>query len=220
MENVTEEYVEEDEENIVIEVENHIIDFDDILNSELESLRSEYHICEECESLQEFLLGEHTALQRLAGPSIGVGAREVGEDRLAGLTIEENASLFQNRIMGKDGHAGPDRQRQGITGAGINLDLLTIGIQDNLGIESIVLEIINDNGTNHGTQSINNRVKQVMGKGTGNRNALQFYSNSIGFSRADPDRQITVRGFLFKNHDPLVIHQANPDAINCHFNHR
>jgi uncharacterized metal-binding protein YceD (DUF177 family) len=45
----------DDEENIVIEVENHIIDFDDILNSELESLRSEYHICEECENNEKLI---------------------------------------------------------------------------------------------------------------------------------------------------------------------
>jgi uncharacterized metal-binding protein YceD (DUF177 family) len=45
----------EDEENIVIEVEDHIIDFDDILNSELESLRSEYHICEECDNNENFI---------------------------------------------------------------------------------------------------------------------------------------------------------------------
>jgi uncharacterized metal-binding protein YceD (DUF177 family) len=45
----------EDEEDIVIEVEDHIINFDDILNSELESLRSEYHICEECENNENLI---------------------------------------------------------------------------------------------------------------------------------------------------------------------
>lgn len=37
-----------DEEDIVIEVENHIIDFDILLNSELESIKSDYFICDQC----------------------------------------------------------------------------------------------------------------------------------------------------------------------------
>jgi uncharacterized metal-binding protein YceD (DUF177 family) len=45
----------EDEDSIVIEVEDHIINFDDILNSELESLRSEYHICKECENNESLI---------------------------------------------------------------------------------------------------------------------------------------------------------------------
>lgn len=36
-------------EEIVIEIENSTIDFDEIIESELNSIKSEYHICEECE---------------------------------------------------------------------------------------------------------------------------------------------------------------------------
>ena len=35
---------DEKEEEIVLEVDDHYIDFDDIVNSELESIRSDYHI--------------------------------------------------------------------------------------------------------------------------------------------------------------------------------
>lgn len=37
-----------DEDEIVVEVENHTIDFDELLNSELESIKSEYFICDQC----------------------------------------------------------------------------------------------------------------------------------------------------------------------------
>jgi len=37
-----------DEEFVIIEVENHILDFNEILHSELESQNSEYHICDSC----------------------------------------------------------------------------------------------------------------------------------------------------------------------------
>lgn len=39
---------EDNEERIVIEVEDHFVDFEEILNSELESLKSDFHICENC----------------------------------------------------------------------------------------------------------------------------------------------------------------------------
>jgi len=40
---------ENDEDLIVIEVDNHIVDFDSILQSELESVKSEYYICDNCQ---------------------------------------------------------------------------------------------------------------------------------------------------------------------------
>jgi len=37
-----------DEELVIIEVEDHFLDFNEVLHSELESLRSEYHVCDNC----------------------------------------------------------------------------------------------------------------------------------------------------------------------------
>lgn len=39
-----------DEELVIIEVEDHILDFNEVLHSELESLRSEYHVCDNCKT--------------------------------------------------------------------------------------------------------------------------------------------------------------------------
>ncbi|MDD2697891.1 MAG: hypothetical protein PHF17_03715 [Arcobacteraceae bacterium] len=39
----------EREGEIVIEIENHVVDFDEILSSELESISSDYHICPDCQ---------------------------------------------------------------------------------------------------------------------------------------------------------------------------
>lgn len=40
----------EEDDLIVIEVEDHIVDFDELLQSEIESLRSEYYTCETCQN--------------------------------------------------------------------------------------------------------------------------------------------------------------------------
>jgi hypothetical protein len=41
-------YKGDDEEFLVIEIENSLIDFDELIESELNSIRSEYYICKEC----------------------------------------------------------------------------------------------------------------------------------------------------------------------------
>jgi len=46
---------DEKEDEIVIEIDNHIVDFNEILNSELESINSDYHICEDCKTNDKFV---------------------------------------------------------------------------------------------------------------------------------------------------------------------
>ena len=45
----------DDEEFVIIEIEDHILDFDEILHSELESLKSEYHVCDICKTNDELV---------------------------------------------------------------------------------------------------------------------------------------------------------------------
>lgn len=47
-------YKQKDEDDlIVIEVEDHTVDFDEILQSELESLRSEFYTCDKCKNAED-----------------------------------------------------------------------------------------------------------------------------------------------------------------------
>ena len=41
-------YKKDESEYLVIEVENNLIDFDEIIESELNSIKSDYHICKNC----------------------------------------------------------------------------------------------------------------------------------------------------------------------------
>jgi len=45
----------DDENRIVIELEDHIVDFDELLHSEIESLNSEYYICDTCKTSDKFI---------------------------------------------------------------------------------------------------------------------------------------------------------------------
>ena len=44
-------YKNDESEYLVIEVEDSIIDFDEIIQSELNSIKSDYHLCDECTQL-------------------------------------------------------------------------------------------------------------------------------------------------------------------------
>ena len=40
---------------IIIEIDNHVVDFDEILNSELESIKSDYYFCDDCDTNDSFV---------------------------------------------------------------------------------------------------------------------------------------------------------------------
>ena len=46
---------ERDLDKIIVEIDNKVIDFEELLQSELESLNSEYHICDSCSSDDDFI---------------------------------------------------------------------------------------------------------------------------------------------------------------------
>jgi len=46
---------EEKEDEIIIEIDDHIIDFEEILQSELESIKSDYYICDNCTTNDNFV---------------------------------------------------------------------------------------------------------------------------------------------------------------------
>lgn len=48
-------YSSQDEEYVIIEVEEHMLDFNEILHSELESLKFEYHVCDTCKNNNELV---------------------------------------------------------------------------------------------------------------------------------------------------------------------
>ena len=48
-----------DDDFVIIEVEDHVVDFNEILHSELESLKSEYYICDTCKVNDIFVEKEY-----------------------------------------------------------------------------------------------------------------------------------------------------------------
>ena len=46
---------QDNEEFVIIEIDDHILDFNEILQSEIESLKSEYYICDTCKNNDELV---------------------------------------------------------------------------------------------------------------------------------------------------------------------
>jgi uncharacterized metal-binding protein YceD (DUF177 family) len=46
---------DERDDELVIEIEDHIVDFDELLKSELESIDSDLHICDKCKDNDTFI---------------------------------------------------------------------------------------------------------------------------------------------------------------------
>ena len=47
-------YKKSESEDLVIEIDNSLIDFDDIIESELESIKSDYYLCENCSQNNDY----------------------------------------------------------------------------------------------------------------------------------------------------------------------
>ncbi len=57
-----------------------------------------------------------------------------------------------------------------------------------------------------------------MRERSGDGDFLELDGDRVGLGRADPDAEVTVGGFFPEDDYPLVVHQADPDALNRHLN--
>src|SRR5512139_2863627 len=58
-----------------------------------------------------------------------------------------------------------------------------------------------------------------MGKGASYFNFLQSDRDRLSLVNPDPYRQVTLGVHLAQDYDPLLRHQAHPDAVDDHFHH-
>ena len=68
-------------------------------------------------------------------------------------------------------------------------------------------------------QRLDHGAQQVVREGPGDGDFLKLDGDGVGFRGADPDRQVAVGLLLLEDNDPLVVHQADPDAFDRHLNH-
>ena len=60
------------------------------------------------------------------------------------LVLEDHAGLFEDGVLDEDRHLGADRQGDGVARARIDLDVAAVGVDDQLGEERLVGQLVDD----------------------------------------------------------------------------
>src|SRR3990170_1384925 len=135
------------------------------------------------------------------------------------LLVQAHARLLQHRLLGADRHLGAYRQGDGVAGARVDLQALPVHVQGDAGEERVVRQIAHEDVGHSRAEAVDDGTEQVVGEGPGHGNLLESHGDRVRLSRPDPDRQVAVGFLLFENHHPLVVHQADTDALYRELDH-
>src|SRR3990172_1342334 len=138
--------------------------------------------------------------------------------RLAFL-VQAYARLLQHRLLGVDRHLRAHRQGDGVAGARVDLQALPVHVQGDAGEERIVRQVVHKDVGHSRAEAVDDGTEQGVGEGPGDGDLLEPHGDRVRLSRPDPDRQVAIRFLLFENHYPLVVHQANTDALYRELDH-
>src|SRR3990170_4150199 len=138
--------------------------------------------------------------------------------RLA-LLVQAHARLLQHRLLGVDRHLRAHRQGDGVAGARVDLQALPVHVQGDAGEERVVRQVAHENVGHSRAEAVDDGTEQVVGEGPGDGDLLKPHGDRVRLSRPDPDREIAVGFLLFENHYPLVVHQADANALYRELDH-
>src|SRR5581483_6517065 len=89
-------------------------------------------------------------------------------------------------------------------------------VQHDARIERVVRKVVHEDVVDVRAERVDDGAQQVVRERAGDGDVLELDGDGVGFGRPDPDREIAIRGLLLQNHHALVIHQADPDALDRH----
>ena len=144
------------------------------------------------------------------------GARSPLRLDLLAVLVEEDAGALEHAFVGEDGHLRADSEGEGIARARVDLHRGAVEVEDDAGVEGVVREVVHEDVVDVRAERLDDGAQEVVGEGAGDGDFLELDGDGVGFGRANPDRQIAVGRLLLEDHDPLVVHQAYPDALDRH----
>jgi hypothetical protein len=105
-----------------------------------------------------------------------------------------------------DKNRGPRTQSNcnGITGPGIDGDLVFLGLEIDETIISVFLEIVDDYMTNLAIKDVNEIADEIMGQRSMGRGFFQLKGYGVGFEWADPNgKGMLIFQIRQKDHKPV-----------------
>ena len=74
-----------------------------------------------------------------------------------------------------------------------------------LGVEGVVLQIVDDDRDDGAAEFVDDLGEQIMGLGAGDGDVLQVKGDGVRDIGANPDRLVAIRILLFEDDDPPVV---------------
>ena len=88
-----------------------------------------------------------------------------------------------------------------------------------LGVKRFVLQIVYQDVLERSAHRLHEVNEKVVRERPRNRHALHFHRDGFGFGGANPNQQEKLGSQLLEDHHPLIVHLADPDAVDYQFTH-
>src|ERR671917_218402 len=130
--------------------------------------------------------------------------------------LELDAGLLDDLVRGEDLGPGADRERNGVGGAGVDLDRLAVYVEADGGEEGLVPQRGNRDALHRGAELVDEVQGQVVGKGTDELLVLELHQDRTCLRLADPDRKVAVLVLDLEDDDRAGGKEVHVHAVDGH----
>src|SRR6185437_13437701 len=135
------------------------------------------------------------------------------------LTLELDRRLGDHVVGGEDLRLGADGERDRVGRTGVDVDLLTVLDDRDLGVEGVLAQLRDRDPADRGAQLLEHVADEVVRHRPDRCLALQLHEDRSRLGMPDPDRQELVAVSRLEKHDRLLADQIEADAVDEHLLH-
>src|SRR5262249_11259230 len=93
------------------------------------------------------------------------------------LTFKNHASLIEDGFLDEDRHFGADGEGDGVAGAGVDLEVLAVLVEDEARVEGLVGEVVDDDLGELAAELLDDAAQEVVGERAANGHVLHRYGD-------------------------------------------
>src|SRR5581483_609634 len=135
------------------------------------------------------------------------------------LALELDRGLLDHTIGGEDRSLGANRKGDRVRRPRVDLDLATVLLQGDLGVEGVLAELGDGDAHDLRAELLEHVAQQVVRHRARGRLALELHEDRRRFRMTDPDRKELVALGGLQQDDRLLADQVEADAVDVHFLH-
>src|SRR3954454_25278934 len=135
------------------------------------------------------------------------------------VVLELDRRLGDDLLGGEDRRPRADGQREGVAGAGVDLQLAAVGLQRDGGEEGVLAQLGDRHLLAGDVELAEHVAQQVVGHRARRGGALELHEDRGGLGMADPDRQELVAVNGLEQDDRLLADHVEAHAVDHHLLH-